>query len=152
MSDRRRREPGARARARADRCDGRVVAAPARYWPMAQTTSATLRGVAMTMMHAVDRRHRGCSFSHGAVALAAIVLLCMASAAPARAIYMTMEATKTDANTAKLCIGLDSGGQKVAGTQNDLIWDESCSKLKPNSCAAIPDSKKPLHGNTPANL
>ena len=69
----------------------------------------------------------------------------------ASAVFMTMDAAKTDAGAVKLCLGLDAGGQKVAGTQNDLIWDSSCANLKASSCAAVPESKKPLHGNMPAN-
>lgn len=85
---------------------------------------------------------------------AALVLGLAASLPASRAlgVYLTMDASKTDPNTVQLCVGLDSGGQKVAGTQNDMIWDASCSNLKPNSCAAVPDSKKPLHGNTPPTL
>jgi len=63
-----------------------------------------------------------------------------------------MEATNSSAGAVRVCVGLDSGGEQVAGTQNDLIWDGQCAKLKPDSCAAVPDSKKPLHGNTPASL
>lgn len=79
------------------------------------------------------------------------LLLCV-PVSRAHGIYMTMDASKTAAGSVKLCVGLDSGGQKVAGTQNDLVWDGSCANLKADSCAAVPDAKKPLHGNTPANL
>jgi hypothetical protein len=81
------------------------------------------------------------------VALAVSVL-----AARAVAVDLTMEAKKTASGTVQLCIGLDSGSDKVAGTQNDLVWDAGCAALKANSCAAVPDSKKPLHGNAPANM
>ena len=93
----------------------------------------------------------GCWLSRGAWSAALALALCL-PASRALAIYMTMDASKTESGAVKLCVGLDSGGDKVAGTQNDLIWDASCSNLKPNSCAAVPDSKKPLHGNTPPNL
>ena len=103
----------------------------------------------MAMMNEVvgrsGRRMSLCS------AVLAVTLLCV-PASRAFAVYMTMDATKTPAGTVKLCIGLDAGGQKVAGTQNDLVWDGACSNLKANSCAAVPDSKKPLHGNAPTNL
>ena len=81
-----------------------------------------------------------------------LALLLSLSAARASAVYMTMDAAKTESGTVKVCLGLDAGGQKVAGTQNDLIWDSSCASLKASTCAAVPDAKKPLHGNTPANL
>lgn len=86
------------------------------------------------------------------VRLAAAGVLLLAAAGPAAAVNMTMEATKSDGGAMRLCIGLDSTGLKVAGTQNDLIWDAKCSNLKAGSCAAVPDSKKPLHGNTPPSL
>src|SRR5215470_2711062 len=103
----------------------------------------------MVMMHEIVRRAGRCAWLLGAGL--AMALLCL-PASRAAAVYVTMDAAKTDSGTVKLCVGLDAGGQKVAGTQNDLIWDASCSNLKANSCAAVPDSKKPLHGNTPANL
>jgi hypothetical protein len=85
-------------------------------------------------------------------AAAALALALCGSATRALGVALTLDAAKTDARSVKLCVGLDSAGQKVAGTQNDLIWDAGCANLKPNSCAAVPDSKKPLHGNTPPNL
>lgn len=93
------------------------------------------------------------SWLRGAIPCAVLVLAVMLCGPVSRAhgIYMTMDASKTAAGSVKLCVGLDAGGQKVAGTQNDLIWDGSCANLKADSCAAVPDSKKPLHGNTPAN-
>ena len=86
--------------------------------------------------------------SLAALTLAAV----LAGPSAARAVNITMEATKGEAGSIHVCVGLDSGGQKVAGTQNDLIWDGSCAALKAGSCAAIPDAKKPLHGNTPPTL
>ncbi|MFN8640588.1 MAG: hypothetical protein U0802_02590 [Candidatus Binatia bacterium] len=86
--------------------------------------------------------------SLAALALAAL----LATPSAARAVNLTLEATKGEAGAIHVCVGLDSSGQKVAGTQNDLIWDGGCAALKANSCAAIADSKKPLHGNTPPNL
>lgn len=86
-----------------------------------------------------------------AAALALALALC-GSATRAVAVSLTLDAAKTDSGSVQLCVGLDSAGQKVAGTQNDLVWDAGCATLKPNSCAAVPDSKKPLHGNTPPNL
>lgn len=85
-------------------------------------------------------------------AAAVLALALCGSARPACAVSLTLDAAKTEGGSVKLCIGLDSAGEKVAGTQNDLIWDADCANLKPNSCAAVPDSKKPLHGNTPPTL
>ncbi len=64
---------------------------------------------------------------------------------------LTMQSTKTDAG-ARLCVGLESGGAKIAGTQNDLVWNGECAALVANSCAAVPDVNKPLHGNAPATM
>ena len=64
----------------------------------------------------------------------------------AAAVFMTLNATKAEGGV-HVCVGVESGGQKVAGTQNDLIWDPSCASIKADSCAAVPDAKKPLHGN-----
>lgn len=85
--------------------------------------------------------------------LAALTLAALLAApGAAHAVNLTLEATNSDAGAVRVCVGLDSTGQKVAGTQNDLVWDGSCAALKATSCAAVPDSKKPLHGNTPPNL
>src|SRR5262249_12832089 len=36
---------------------------------------------------------------------------------------------------ADLCVVLDSHGERVAGTQNDLVWDPSCATLaSPGDC------------------
>lgn len=80
-------------------------------------------------------------------ALAAVLLLPTATWAAT----LSMQSTKTDTG-ARLCVGLDSAGAQVAGTQNDLVWNGSCATLKPNSCAAVPESNKPLHGNAPSTL
>jgi hypothetical protein len=100
-------------------------------------------------------RHEVAVLRHGArcgAVLAVVLLLLCIPASRAFGVYMTMEATKNETGTVQLCVGIDSGGEKVAGTQNDLVWDAACASLKAGSCAAVPDSKKPLHGNTPANL
>jgi hypothetical protein len=88
----------------------------------------------------------------GTVLVLGSIVLLGAAATRAGAVYMTMASTKEEGGVVKLCIGVDSGGQKVAGTQNDLVWDASCASLKADTCAAVPDSKKPLHGNQPPNL
>lgn len=79
-------------------------------------------------------------------------LIAVALAAPAAAVNLTMEATNADGGAVRVCVGLDSTGQQVAGTQNDLVWDGSCAALKRDSCAAVADANKPLHGNVPPNL
>jgi len=102
----------------------------------------------MSMMRkaVTSRGHRALQAGAVHVALVLAVLLCV-SAVRAAAVYMTLSATKTEGANVHVCVGVESGGQKVAGTQNDLVWDAACATLKADSCAAVPDSKKPLHGN-----
>lgn len=78
------------------------------------------------------------------LALAALLV----PASGALAVSLTMERTAIDGG-ARLCIGVDSAGQNVAGTQNDLVWNGTCATLQRESCAAVADSNKPLHGNMP---
>jgi hypothetical protein len=104
----------------------------------------------MAMMNEVKPCSNRSQWSR-AVGLMLALAVCLA-ASRALAVSLTMEATKTAGGTTQVCVGLASDGERVAGTQNDLIWDAGCANLKANSCAAVPDSKKPLHGNTPANL
>jgi hypothetical protein len=37
--------------------------------------------------------------------------------------------------TATVCVSLRSGGRRVAGTQNDLVWDGRCATLRENACS-----------------
>jgi len=83
--------------------------------------------------------------------LAALAALAL-TAAPAAAVNLTLEATNADGGAKRVCVGLDSAGEKVAGTQNDLVWDGGCATLRKDSCAAVPDANKPLHGNVPPSL
>ena len=104
----------------------------------------------MAMMHEVTVRPDRRWWLRGA---ALMVVLAVCGATPrAFGVSLTLDAAKTATGSVQLCVGLDSAGAKVAGTQNDLVWDASCANLKASTCAAVPDSKKPLHGNTPANL
>lgn len=64
---------------------------------------------------------------------------------------LTLQSTRNDGG-ARLCVGLESAGAQIAGTQNDLVWNGECATLKPNSCAAVPDVNKPLHGNAPSSM
>ena len=104
----------------------------------------------MAMMRNVMVRTRTSLLRH--VAVVAVALAMAGGAERAFGASLTLDATKGEGNTVKLCVGLDSDGEKVAGTQNDLVWDGGCATLKANSCAAVPDSGKPLHGNVPPNL
>jgi hypothetical protein len=46
-------------------------------------------------------------------------------------------------DTAQVCVSLDSGGDPVAGTQNDLVWHGECLTLFPG-CAVNPATNKRL--------
>ena len=37
---------------------------------------------------------------------------------------------------AQVCVSLVTGGEEVAGTQNDLVWDGTCMTLNDNGCSA----------------
>ena len=60
----------------------------------------------------------------------------------------TSATVATAGETADLCVVLNSGGAEVAGTQNDLVWDDSCATLKSfTDCSANPATGKSLHGS-----
>ena len=77
----------------------------------------------------------------------AIVLADVASAA------VTMRAgsatVSAPGETADVCVSLDTGGDEVAGTQNDLNWDGSCATLaETGSCFVAGDHGKQLSAAT----
>ncbi len=84
-----------------------------------------------------------------AAAFAGAVLL--SSAVPALAVDFKLDRRSSDGDKVKVCVGLDSRGASVAGTQNDLVFDESCASLTQADCAASEHHGKPLHGSIPAN-
>jgi hypothetical protein len=71
----------------------------------------------MSMMRkaVTSRGHRALRAGAMHVALVLAVLLCV-SAVRAAAVYMTMSATKTEGGNVHVCVGVESGGQKVAGS------------------------------------
>ena len=53
-------------------------------------------------------------------------------------------------DVADLCVSLDTGGEQIAGTQNDLVWDGNCATLPSvSSCQAAPSLNKQLQGGFP---
>lgn len=68
-------------------------------------------------------RHVGVAFSFA---------LLLASNSPAVALQMNAsDATVSNpGRTATICVSLESDGQQVAGTQNDLVWDGNCLTLE----------------------
>ena len=89
-----------------------------------------------------------------AARLAWALLLCVSRPRARAAIYMTMEATKSDGGAVKLCVGLDSGrpeGRRHA--ERSRSGTVSAPKLKPNRCAAVPDCEEAVarqHAGEPA--
>jgi concanavalin A-like lectin/glucanase superfamily protein len=47
----------------------------------------------------------------------------------------------------EVCVHLAGGGSSVAGTQNDLVWDDSCATLQ--GCSAAPRTGKSLNTSFP---
>src|SRR5678815_1609257 len=70
-----------------------------------------------------------------AVGLAAVTLL---SSAAARAVSIGVSSATVaqPGSSAQVCVSLVPGGEEVAGTQKDLVWDRTCMTLNDNGCAA----------------
>jgi len=83
-----------------------------------------------------------------AVAAGVIAFLCMARDARAGVTLSVSSATVQNAgDSAQICVALSTGGQKVAGTQNDLTWDGTCATLSgDSSCYAAGSHGKSLSG------
>ncbi len=55
--------------------------------------------------------------------------------------------TKPHQERAQLCVSLTNrGGEEVAGTENELMWDGDCATMLPNSCEANSAHGKNLSG------
>ncbi|MDX2170402.1 MAG: hypothetical protein SF182_25240, partial [Deltaproteobacteria bacterium] len=85
-----------------------------------------------------------------AVRIAAAALLIVLSVAPARAAVTLQASSTTVANqgdSGTICVALITGGEEVAGTQNDLVWDGSCASMSDtSSCYAAGSHGKQLQG------
>lgn len=82
------------------------------------------------------------------IALSLVVALALTPAAQAVNITMTSGGVD-ESGKARLCVGLDSAGATVAGTQNDLLWDGACATLAKEDCVVSSHHGKPLHGSLP---
>jgi len=76
-------------------------------------------------------------------ALTALTLL-IATPTWAVSLNVTSTAVAESGDVGTMCVSLDSGGQEVAGTQNDLVWDGFCATFL--ECRVDPASGKELHG------
>jgi hypothetical protein len=84
----------------------------------------------------------------GAAAAGVMLLLCIARDARAGVTLSVSSATVQNAgDSGQICVSLSTGGEKVAGTQNDLTWDGNCASLPgDSSCYAAGTHGKSLSG------
>jgi MYXO-CTERM domain-containing protein len=68
-------------------------------------------------------------------ALVAVILFSGASA-EAVSLGVSSATVSQPGGAAQVCVSLVTGGQEVAGTQNDLVWDGTCMSLNDNGCSA----------------
>ena len=64
------------------------------------------------------------------------VLLLGALGQPALAVQLSISSANvaSPGDMARVCVTLNTGGQLVAGTQNDLVWDGNCMSVNEDSC------------------
>ena len=91
------------------------------------------------------------SVSHrGGTILWALALTALAGARSAHGAASLSVSSTTVANqgdSGQICVILNTGGEEVAGTQNDLVWDGSCATLSAGSnCYAAGTHGKGLSG------
>ena len=85
-----------------------------------------------------------------------VVVLCAAAAHPASAVTIlaTSATVGNPGDRGQICVSLDTGGKEVAGTQNDLRWDNNCASMpvgagnKPD-CHVMGAHGKDLHADFP---
>lgn len=78
-----------------------------------------------------------------------LVLLLAASSAQAVTMGVTSATASQPGERVNVCVTLASGGQSVAGTQNDLAWDGNCATLTEGSCQ-VAAPRKQLNSAFPA--
>jgi hypothetical protein len=83
-------------------------------------------------------------------AAAALLLVAMTSrTAPAVTMQLTSAQVANAGEAARLCVILGSGGQQVAGTENQFTWDGNCASLPDEgSCAVAGAHGKQLSATT----
>ncbi len=83
--------------------------------------------------------------------LAALAVVLAASPAFAVSLDLTSATVSQSGELAQICVNLSTEGQLVAGTQNDLIWDETCATLSSKgNCTVSPGLGKQLQSNMPS--
>jgi MYXO-CTERM domain-containing protein len=79
----------------------------------------------------------------GAVRLGLSVAVVLVAAAAQAVTMQVTDATATQpGQSVPVCVVLDAGGQQVAGTQNDLVWDGNCATLTKGSCQIMAPKKQ----------
>ena len=75
------------------------------------------------------------------------LILTLAVSANAQSLRVSSAEVGESGQEADVCVSLDSGGQRIAGTQNDLLWDGACATLEDaGACRVNPDTGKDLNG------
>jgi hypothetical protein len=97
-------------------------------------------------------RHSFRASTSGASRLSPVALAIVLAASPAFAVSLdlTSATVAQQGEVAQICVNLSTGGEPVAGTQNDLVWDETCATLATKgNCAASPGLGKQLQSSMP---
>lgn len=71
-------------------------------------------------------------------------LLAMAAPALGASLHLSSANVAQPGDIAEVCMTLDSEGESIAGTQNDLVWDGACATL--GECRVDPSTRKDLSG------
>src|SRR5215472_1143081 len=101
-----------------------------------------MRGPLLLQRPASSSRRMGLVSWCAGLALLGYALPAAAGTVVLRAILVGVDS----GDAAEVCVSLDSGGARVAGTQNDLVWDGSCATLPDASaCEAYGATGKQLH-------
>lgn len=75
-----------------------------------------------------------------------IVLLLYGGMAFGASLSVSSTQVQEAGDTARVCVGLSSGGENIAATQNDLVWDAACASVVGN-CEANSGHGKQLMSN-----
>jgi hypothetical protein len=84
------------------------------------------------------------------VVTATLATMLLADSANAVTLRVGQATVSGAGETATICVDLETGGEQVAGTQNDLTWNEQCATLSGlKSCRASSGHGKDLHASFP---
>jgi MYXO-CTERM domain-containing protein len=84
------------------------------------------------------------------VLAATLAFLSLAAAANAVTLRASSVNVSGAGETATICVDVETEGEQVAGTQNELVWDTNCATLSGlGSCRASQGHGKDLHASFP---